>query len=368
MSNQNQQMQNILNLREIIQNVKFPKMRRFLEQARSKNIYTESGNDCPENPERSSFCPIKDIAEENLRMLKDINTGKSLIRGVATGFEELDRMTSGLQNSDLIVISGYTGIGKTAFVHNISQYVTLETKIPVAYFSLELSKNQLFLRILASEARVDLGRICKGFLGKDNWIRLKTASEKISSSPLYIFDTPAITIHEVQTTARRMKANEGLGLIIVDNIQLMQAEGFRNTRDREISEITHSLKALAMELQIPVIAISQLNRRADNSQTLHPNITDLRDSGAIEQDANVILFICRDKIRKKNIDIPEEKITEIVIAKHSNGPTGSFKLAFLERFTRFENFAPMGREVEEAAKNKIEENLAAIEAAFKSEF
>jgi len=292
-----------------------------------------------ENKVRPSFYPIKDIVRESFRAIEDLFTRKELITGVATGFEKIDDMTSGLQNSDLIIIAGRPSMGKTAFALNIAQFAALETQTPVAIFSLEMSKEQLAFRLLASEAKVDSQRLRKGFLGETDWPKLTTAAGRLSEAPLFIDDTPAITVLEMKAKSRRLKADQGLGLIVVDYIQLMRAGGNQNSREQEISEISRSLKALAKELKVPVIALSQLNRKVEDRPNRRPQMADLRESGAIEQDADVIAFIYRDEVYNKSDDNPDKGVAEIIIGKQRNGPTGSVKLAFLDRFTTFENLA-----------------------------
>ena len=292
-----------------------------------------------ENKVRPSFYPIKDIVRDSFRAIEDLFTRKELITGVATGFDKLDDMTSGLQNSDLIIIAGRPSMGKTAFALNIAQHAALETQTPVAIFSLEMSKEQLAFRMLASEAKVDSQRLRKGFLGETDWPKLTTAAGRLSEAPLFIDDTPAISVLEMKAKSRRLKADQGLGLIVVDYIQLMRAGGYTNSREQEISEISRSLKALAKELKVPVIALSQLNRKVEDRPNRRPQMADLRESGAIEQDADVIAFIYRDEVYNKNEDNPDKGIAEIIIGKQRNGPTGAVKLAFLDKFTTFENLA-----------------------------
>ena len=292
-----------------------------------------------ENKVRTSFYPIKDIVRESFRAIEDLFTRKELITGVATGFDKIDDMTSGLQASDLIIVAGRPSMGKTAFALNIAQHAAMETQTPVAIFSLEMSKEQLAFRLLASEARVDSQRLRKGFLGETDWPKLTAAAGRLSEAPLYIDDTPAITVLEMKAKSRRLKADRDLGLIVVDYIQLMRAQGNQNSREQEISEISRSLKALAKELKVPVIALSQLNRKVEDRPNRRPQMADLRESGAIEQDADVIAFIYRDEVYNKSDDNPDKGVAEIIIGKQRNGPTGLVKLAFLDRFTTFENLA-----------------------------
>jgi replicative DNA helicase len=290
-----------------------------------------------ENKVRPSFYPIREIVKDSFRSIEDLYARKELITGVPTGFEKIDDLTSGLQNSDLIIIAGRPSMGKTAFALNIAQFASLESQIPVAVFSLEMSKEQLVFRLLASEAKVDSQRLRKGFLGETDWPKLTTAAGRLSEAPLFIDDTPAITVLEMKAKSRRLKADQGLGLIVVDYIQLMRGGSYRDSREQEISEISRSLKALAKELKVPVIALSQLNRKVEDRTNRRPQMADLRESGAIEQDADVIAFIYRDEVYNKSDDNPEKGIAEIIIGKQRNGPTGTVKLAFLEKFTSFEN-------------------------------
>lgn len=292
-----------------------------------------------ENKVRPSFYPIREIVKDSFRSIEELYARKELITGVPTGFEKIDDLTSGLQKSDLIIIAGRPSMGKTAFALNIAQFASLEGQTPVAVFSLEMSKEQLVFRLLASEAKVDSQRLRKGFLGETDWPKLTTAAGRLSEAPLFIDDTPAITVLEMKAKSRRLKADAGLGLIVVDYIQLMRAGGYRDNREQEISEISRSLKALAKELNVPVIALSQLNRKVEDRTNRRPQMADLRESGAIEQDADVIAFIYRDEVYNKSEDNPEKGTAEIIIGKQRNGPTGTVKLAFLEKFTSFENLA-----------------------------
>jgi len=292
-----------------------------------------------ENKVRPSFYLIRDIVKDSFRAIEDLYARKELITGVPTGFERIDDLTSGLQKSDLIIIAGRPSMGKTSLALNIAQFAALEGQTPVAIFSLEMSKEQLAFRLLASEAKVDSQRLRKGFLGETDWPKLTTAAGRLSEAPLYIDDTPAITVLEMKAKSRRLKADAGLGLIVVDYIQLMRAGGYRDNREQEISEISRSLKALAKELKVPVIALSQLNRKVEDRPNRRPQMADLRESGAIEQDADVIAFIYRDEVYNRSEDNTEKGLAEIIIAKQRNGPTGIVKLAFLEKFTSFENLA-----------------------------
>ncbi|MBN2284174.1 MAG: replicative DNA helicase [Deltaproteobacteria bacterium] len=292
-----------------------------------------------ENKIKPAFYPIKEIIKDSFRSIEALYERKSLITGVPTGFQKVDELTSGLQKADLIVVAGRPSMGKTAFAINIAQQTAIEHNIPVAIFSLEMSKEQLAFRMLASEARVDSQRLRKGFLGDLDWPKLTTAAGKLSEAPIYIDDTPAISVLEMKAKARRLKAERGLGLVVLDYLQLMRGRDLSLPREQEISEISRSLKALAKELDIPVMALSQLNRQVEARADKRPQLADLRESGAIEQDADVIMFIYRDEVYNKSEDNPEKGKAEIIVGKQRNGPTGLVNLVFLKEYTRFENLA-----------------------------
>ncbi len=288
---------------------------------------------------RPAFFPIKDIVKDSFRTIEDLYARKELITGVPTGFEKVDDLTSGLQDSDLIIIAGRPSMGKTAFALNIAEFVGIHRGLPVCLFSLEMAKEQIATRMLAATAKVDSQRIRKGFLGETDWPKLTTAAGILSEAPIFIDDTAAITVLEMKAKARRLKAEHGLGLVIIDYLQLMRSSAAKDSREQEISEISRSLKALAKELSVPVIALSQLNRKVEDRTNRRPQMADLRESGAIEQDADVIAFIYRDEVYNKAEDNPEKGMAEVIIAKQRNGPIGTVKLAFLEKFTSFENLA-----------------------------
>jgi len=288
---------------------------------------------------KPAFSPMRDIIKESFKTIEQLYERKASITGVATGFERIDDITSGLQNSDLIIIAGRPSMGKTALALNIASYAAMDAAVPVAIFSLEMSKEQLALRMLASEAKVDSQRLRKGFLGETDWPKLATAAGRLADALIFIDDTPAITVLEMKAKSRRLKAESGLGLILLDYLQLMRSGNSRESREQEISEISRSLKALAKELSVPVVALSQLNRKVEDRSDRRPQMADLRESGAIEQDADVIAFIYRDEVYNKSEDNPEKGIAEIIIGKQRNGPTGTVKLAFMEKYTTFENLA-----------------------------
>jgi len=288
---------------------------------------------------KPAFSSMRDVIKESFKTIEQLYERKALITGVPTGFERIDDLTSGLQNSDLIIVAGRPSMGKTAFALNIASFVALEAAVPVAIFSLEMSKEQLALRMLASEAKVDSQRLRKGFLGETDWPKLAGAAGRLADALIFIDDTPAITVLEMKAKSRRLKAESGLGLILLDYLQLMRSGNMRESREQEISEISRSLKALAKELHVPVVALSQLNRKVEDRSDRRPQMADLRESGAIEQDADVIAFIYRDEVYNKSEDNPEKGLAEIIIGKQRNGPTGTVKLAFMEKYTTFENLA-----------------------------
>lgn len=292
-----------------------------------------------ENKVRQDYFPIRDIVKDSFRSIEDLYSRQQLITGVPTGFEKIDDLTAGLQKSELIIIAGRPSMGKTAFALNIALHAAMEGQIPTAVFSLEMSKEQLAFRLLSSEARVDSQRLRKGFLGETDWPKLTMAAGRLSEAPLYIDDTAAITVLEMKAKSRRLKADRGLGLIVVDYIQLMRSSYRNESREREISDISRSLKALAKELNVPVVALSQLNRQVESRTNRRPQMADLRESGAIEQDADVIAFIYRDEVYNKSDDNIDKGIAEIIVAKQRNGPTDTVKLAFVDKYTSFENLS-----------------------------
>ncbi len=286
-----------------------------------------------------SFTPMKAIIPGAFESVEQLSQRKELITGVPTGFPELDRMTAGLQPSDLIILAGRPSMGKTAFAMNIAQNAALADNIGVAVFSLEMSKEQLAMRLLCSVGRVDSQRVRTGRLQDDDWPKLTRAVGMLEESPMFIDDTAAISVLEMRAKVRRLAAQHKLGLIIVDYLQLMRGRNNSENRTQEISEISRSLKAMAKELKVPVIALSQLNRSLESRTDKRPMMSDLRESGAIEQDADVICFIYRDEVYNKAEDNPQKGISEIIIGKQRNGPTGTVRLTFVKEFTMFENLS-----------------------------
>ena len=292
--------------------------------------------DISENRVRPSFYPIRDVIKDSFKILERLYEKKELVTGIPSGFKELDRLTAGFQPSDLIIVAGRPSMGKTAFCLNIAQYAAIQKKIPIAIFSLEMSKEQLGIRMLCSEAHVEGTKLRSGFLSESDWPRLTIAAGNLSDASIYIDDTAALTILELRAKARRLKTEQGgLGMVIIDYLQLMKGRTRVESRQQEISEISRSLKALSKELRIPVIAVSQLSRKTEERTGNKPQLSDLRESGAIEQDADLILFIYRDEIYNRSEDNPNKGKAEIIIGKQRNGPTGKVDLAFLDKFTTF---------------------------------
>ncbi len=293
--------------------------------------------DISEKRVRPSFFSIRDVVKESFKTIERLFQKKELVTGVPSGFKELDRMTAGFQPSDLIIIAGRPSMGKTAFCLNVAQYAAVENKIPVAVFSLEMSKEQLVIRMLCSEAHVEGTRLRTGFLNESDWPKLTIAAGNLSESPIYIDDSAALSVLELRAKARRLKSERGLGMLIIDYLQLMKGRARVESRQQEISEISRSLKALAKELNIPVIAVSQLSRKTEERTGNRPQLSDLRESGAIEQDADLILFIYRDEVYNRSEDNPNRGKAEVVIGKQRNGPIGKVELAFLDKFTTFKD-------------------------------
>ncbi|HHJ14450.1 MAG TPA: replicative DNA helicase [Gammaproteobacteria bacterium] len=288
------------------------------------------------NTRGSGFRDIKDLLAEAVDRIDTLFHQDNPLTGVATGFTEIDEMTAGLQASDLIIIAGRPSMGKTTFAMNIAEHAAIKDEIPVAVFSMEMPGEQLAMRLMSSLGRIDQTKVRTGKLNDDDWPRLTSAVSILSKAPLFIDDTPALSPTELRARARRLKREHKLGLIVIDYLQLMQVPGSTENRTGEISEISRSLKALAKELNVPVIALSQLNRSLEQRPNKRPVMSDLRESGAIEQDADVIMFIYRDEVYDE--DSPDKGTAEIIIGKQRNGPIGMRRLTFLGQHTRFENF------------------------------
>ncbi len=286
---------------------------------------------------RGGFAPIKSLLTEAVDRIETLFEKDDPITGLSTGFSDLDQMTSGLQPADLIVVAGRPSMGKTTLAMNIAENVAINSGKPVAVFSMEMPGSSLAMRMMSSLGRIDQHRIRTGKLEDDEWPRLTSAVSILAEAKMYIDDTPAMTPTEVRARSRRLMREHGeLGMIMIDYLQLMQAPGSAENRTNEISAISRSLKALAKELSVPVVALSQLNRSLEQRTNKRPIMSDLRESGAIEQDADLVVFIYRDEVY--NEDSPEKGIAEIIIGKQRNGPIGTIRLTFLGQFTKFENY------------------------------
>ncbi len=289
-----------------------------------------------------AFTPIKEILFSAFSKIEQLYATKGGITGIATGFKDFDRLTAGLQPSDLVLIAARPSMGKTAFVLNIAQHVAIREKQSVAFFSLEMSKEQLVQRMLCAEAGIDAQRLRIGELEDNDWKKLVSAADRLSSAGIFIDDTPGITVMEMRSKARRLKVEHDLKLIIVDYLQLMQgssSSGKSENRQQEISEISRSLKALARELNVPVVALSQLSRGVESRQIKRPMLSDLRESGSLEQDADIVSFLYREDYYNPETD--KKNITEIIIAKHRNGPVDTVQLFFHKAFTKFSDLTQM---------------------------
>ncbi len=289
---------------------------------------------------RQAFYPLNGVLKDSIKKVEIFYENKKLITGVSSGFYELDQLTAGFQPSDLVIIAGRPSMGKTALALNIAQRASIENNTTVAIFSLEMSKEQLALRMLCSEARVDAQKVRTGFLSEHDWPVLINAAGRLSEASIFIDDTPAASVLEMRAKARRLKSEHGLGLVIVDYLQLMRGRAQSERREQEISDISRSLKAMAKELNVPVIALSQLNRKVEDRPNKRPQMADLRESGAIEQDADVIIFIYRDEVYSRpDEDNPNRGKAELNVAKQRNGPTGLVQLAFVSKFSTFANLS-----------------------------
>ena len=294
--------------------------------------------DLSQNKSVKGYDSIKDILVTSFVELEKLYNQKGKISGITTGFADLDRQTSGLHNSDLIIVAARPAMGKSALAINIATNAALKDKVPVVIFNLEMSKEQVVNRILCSEAMVDGNKIRTGQIEDDDWMKLATASGILSEAPIYIDDTPGISIMEIRAKCRKLKMEKNIGLVVVDYLQLVQgSSGKKNTsREQEISEISRSLKILAKELDVPVIALSQLSRAAEQRKDDHrPMLSDLRESGAIEQDADIVMFIYREDYY--NPETENKNIAEIILAKHRGGSTGTVNLLWLGNYTKFAN-------------------------------
>jgi replicative DNA helicase len=287
---------------------------------------------------RRGFKSLKQILPAAVDRIDLLHQSEGSITGISSGYHEFDKLTAGLQAGDLIIVAGRPSMGKTTLALNIGENAAIGSKVPTAIFSMEMPSQQLAFRMISSLGRVDQTHLRTGNFPDEDWSRINTAVQLMSEAPIFIDDTPSLSPTEIRARARRLHREHGLGLIIIDYLQLMQVEGSKENRATEISEISRSLKALAKELEVPVIALSQLNRSVEQRTDKRPVMSDLRESGAIEQDADLIIFIYREEVY--NQDTPRKGIADIAIAKQRNGPIGDFPLTFVGRYTKFENWVP----------------------------
>ena len=295
---------------------------------------------------RQGFVPLRDLVQSSFATIEKLQQHKGLVTGVPTGFVDLDEMTSGLQPSDLVLVAARPSMGKTSFVLNIAQHVGTSTDMTVGFFSLEMSKEQLFMRLLTSEARIDAHRFRTGYLNEKDYGRLSHALGTLAEARVFIDDTASIGVLEMRAKARRLKAEHGLHLLIIDYIQLMQGRGRFESRQTKLASISRSLKGLAKELGVPIVALSQLSRAPETRSDHRPQLSDLRESGALEQDADVVMFIYREEQYRDADGTPNQEaegMAEIIIGKQRNGPVGTARLAFIKEHTRFENLAHGGQ-------------------------
>jgi replicative DNA helicase len=290
---------------------------------------------------RSGFVRVGDLVDSGYQLIEQLQAQRGMVTGVPSGFVDLDEMTSGFQKSDLVIVAARPAMGKTSFVLNMALNAATQAGKSIGIFSLEMSKEQLFMRMLTSEARVDAHRFRGGFLGEQDYARLVEAFARLHDAKVFIDDTPSVGILEMRAKSRRLKLEHGLDMLVVDYLQLMQGRGRFESRQQELASISRALKILAKELEIPILALSQLSRATETRADHRPQLSDLRESGALEQDADIVMFIFREEMYlvEGQVNPETEGIAEIIIGKQRNGPTGVAKLAFLKQYTRFENLA-----------------------------
>ncbi len=293
----------------------------------------------------TNFAAIKEIIKHSIETIDTLYQKKAHVTGISTGFSDFDSLTAGLHPSDLIIFAGRPSMGKSAFIASIAEHVGIAQKTPLVIFSLEMSKEQLVQRMLCSHARVNAHNVRTGFLSQSDWPRLTNAAGKLSEAPIFIDDTAGLSVLELRAKARRLKSQHDIQLIMVDYLQLMQGLKGSENRQQEISEISRSLKALARELRVPLIAVSQLSRAVETRQDHRPQLSDLRESGAIEQDADVVGLLLREEYYNPTEE--NRGIAEVIIAKQRNGPVGSLKMTFIKEYARFENLAMVREEIME---------------------
>ena len=290
-----------------------------------------------QDKDQKGYSPIKDVLVDTFTELEQLYNQKQHITGVPTGFIDLDYKTAGLHNSDLVLIAARPAMGKSAFALNVATNAAVKAKVPVVLFSLEMSKEQMVNRILCSEAMVDSNKVRTGKIDDEDWIKLANTMGELSEAPIYIDDTPGISIKEIRAKCRKLKLEKNIGLVVIDYLQLVQGSSKRaqGSREQEISEISRSLKILAKEINVPVIALSQLSRAPEQRPDHRPMLSDLRESGAIEQDADIVMFLYRDDYY--NEDSEDKGLAEVILAKHRAGSTGTVKLVWLGNYTKFAN-------------------------------
>jgi len=288
---------------------------------------------------KAGFVPMRDLVNESFPKIEQLFEHKRLVTGVPTGFIDLDEMTRGLQGGDLVIIAARPSMGKTSLVLNVAQHVAVQSEHSVGFFSLEMSKESLFIRLLTSEAQIDSHRLMSGHIAERDYSRISQALETLSGMRLFIDDTANIGVLEMRAKSRRLQAEHGLTLLVVDYIQLMSARGRFENRTLELASISRSLKGLAKELNVPIVVLSQLSRAPESRSDHRPQLSDLRESGALEQDADVVILIYRDDVYNRDPNNPDAGTAELIVAKQRNGPTGIVRLAFLREQTRFANLA-----------------------------
>ncbi|NLK96751.1 replicative DNA helicase [Defluviitalea saccharophila] len=288
-----------------------------------------------QNKHTEDFSSMREVLLSAFEKIEQIYRNQGKVTGLSTGFIDLDYKTAGLQPSDLILVAARPSMGKTAFALNIAQHAAVREKVPIAVFSLEMSKEQLVNRMLCAEAMIDAQKLRTGAMNQEDWVKIARAMGTLAEAPIYIDDTPGISVMEMRAKCRRLKLEKGLGLILIDYLQLMSGSGKSDSRQQEISEISRSLKALAREMEAPVIALSQLSRACETRADHRPMLSDLRESGAIEQDADVVMFLYRDEYYHP--DTEKKNQAEVIIAKQRNGPTGTVDLVWLGQYTKFAN-------------------------------
>lgn len=290
-----------------------------------------------EQQSNKTYMGSKELLQHVFDNLTELLNRKELVTGVPTGYNDVNEITAGLQPTDLIILAARPAMGKTSFALNLALNAAADYGVPTAVFSLEMGMDQLMMRMLSTQARVNLANMRRGYLDDSDWAKLYDAGDHLSQAPIYIDDTPSISTLELRARCRRLKADKDLGLVVVDYLQLMRAGRRIDSREQEISEISRTLKALAKELKVPVVALSQLNRKVEERPDKRPKLSDLRESGAIEQDADMIMFLYRDSVYNDAPDNPKANIAEVIIGKHRNGPTGRVELYFDKEYTAFRN-------------------------------